>query len=92
MAFGIPVVSTVHAGIPEAVSDGLSGLLVPEGDTTLMAEKIRRLSLDPQLRIKLGDEARRVALERFSWHRERTDLIQTMGLSQLTTDPTHQHT
>jgi colanic acid/amylovoran biosynthesis glycosyltransferase len=32
MAMGLPVLSTLHSGIPELVEDGLSGLLVPEKD------------------------------------------------------------
>lgn len=52
---GLPVVATRHAGIPEVVRDGSSGLLVDEGDETAMAEAMARLLDDPQLAQRLGD-------------------------------------
>jgi len=36
MASGLPVISTFHSGIPELVTDGVSGLLVPERDATFL--------------------------------------------------------
>jgi colanic acid/amylovoran biosynthesis glycosyltransferase len=41
MASGLPVVSTMHSGIPELISDGVTGYLVPERDTDALAEKLR---------------------------------------------------
>lgn len=52
---GLPVVATRHAGIPEVVLHGVSGLLVDEGDEQAMAEAIRRLVVDPALAARLGD-------------------------------------
>jgi colanic acid/amylovoran biosynthesis glycosyltransferase len=40
MASGVPVVATWHGGIPEAVKDGRSGLLVPENDHAAMAKAL----------------------------------------------------
>ena len=45
-AMGVPVVSTLHAGIPEAVADGLTGTLVPERDSDMLAVAILRLLED----------------------------------------------
>jgi colanic acid/amylovoran biosynthesis glycosyltransferase len=42
-ASGLPVVATRHAGVPEIVLDGKSGLLVPENDPGTLAGAIRRL-------------------------------------------------
>lgn len=42
-ATGLPVVSTLHNGIPEGVLDGVSGILVPEKDSHALAEKIMHL-------------------------------------------------
>jgi colanic acid/amylovoran biosynthesis glycosyltransferase len=42
-ACGLPVVSTYHAGIPEIVSDGHSGLLVPERDVEALTRRLRTL-------------------------------------------------
>ena len=41
MASGLPVVSTIHSGIPELISDGVTGYLVPERDTDALAAKLR---------------------------------------------------
>jgi colanic acid/amylovoran biosynthesis glycosyltransferase len=42
-AMGVPVVSTLHGGIPEIVSDGETGLLVPERDPAALAEALLTL-------------------------------------------------
>lgn len=51
---GLPVVATRHAGIPEVVRDGETGLLVSEGDVDAMAAAMRRLVLEPDLAARLG--------------------------------------
>ncbi|QLO42232.1 colanic acid biosynthesis glycosyltransferase WcaL [Citrobacter freundii] len=49
MAVGIPVVSTVHSGIPELVESGKSGWLAPENDAQSLAERLAAFSqLDSQ--------------------------------------------
>lgn len=53
-ATGLPVVSTLHSGIPEVVSEGESGFLVQEKDTDAMAEKLRDLIQDRNLRVRMG--------------------------------------
>ena len=40
MAVGIPVVSTVHSGIPELIEPGHSGWLVPENNAAALAERL----------------------------------------------------
>ena len=40
MAAGLPVVSTLHSGIPELVEDGRSGFLVPERDSEALADRV----------------------------------------------------
>ena len=40
MASGVPVIATWHGGIPEAVKDGRSGLLVAESDHAAMAKAL----------------------------------------------------
>ena len=54
-SFGLPVVSTIHAGIPEIVIDGKSGFLVQEFDYMMMSKKILELLADENLRNKFGD-------------------------------------
>jgi glycosyltransferase involved in cell wall biosynthesis len=57
-ALGVPVVSTVHSGIPEAVIEGVTGLLSPERDVAALARNIQRLLSDEDLRARLGQAAR----------------------------------
>jgi glycosyltransferase involved in cell wall biosynthesis len=58
MAMRLPVVSTRHSGIPEAIDDGRTGLLVPPGDPGEIANAIARLLDDGLLRERLGSRAR----------------------------------
>jgi glycosyltransferase involved in cell wall biosynthesis len=51
---GLPVVSTRHAGIKEAVIDNITGYLVNEYDVAGMAEKIILLASSSELAVKLG--------------------------------------
>jgi glycosyltransferase involved in cell wall biosynthesis len=65
MAMEVPVVSTNHSGIPEAVSDGVTGLLVAPRDATALAGALGRLIDDAEYRSKLGREGRRRVIEVF---------------------------
>ena len=55
---GLPIISTRHAGIKEAVIDGVTGLLVDEYDITTMAKNIMTLAASPELSAKLGAAGR----------------------------------
>jgi glycosyltransferase involved in cell wall biosynthesis len=57
-ASGLPVIATRHAGIPEAVIHGETGLLVDELDIEAMAEHIAVLATDAGLAGALGRRAR----------------------------------
>ena len=80
MAQALPVVSTRHAGIPEAVVEGSTGLLVEEGDAGAMADCLLTLSKDADLRARLGLAGWRRARERYSWEQERASLLDIFGL------------
>ena len=80
MANSLPVVSTRHAGIPEAVSHGTTGLLVEEGDTRSMSDCLLTLARNGTLRQSMGAAGWRVARERFTWERERADLRRILGV------------
>ena len=67
MAYGRPVVASTVGGLPDAVEDGVTGLLVPSRDATALRAALVRLLDDPGLRRRLGELARARALERFSW-------------------------
>jgi colanic acid/amylovoran biosynthesis glycosyltransferase len=83
MAHGLPVVSTKHAGIPEAVVDGVTGYLVDEGDVDGMAECISTLAGDAGLRQRLSTAARECIRAEYSIERE---LVQLRRLLRLDTD------
>lgn len=81
MASGIPVVSTLHAGIPEAVAHGETGFLVQEGDVDAMAEYILNLARDADLRAAVGRKGWEVARERYSSDKCAARLREVLGLN-----------
>ncbi len=81
MAQGLPVVSTAHAGIPEAVVDGSTGFLVSEGDSTAMASRIAELAGDQRLREQFGEAGWHRARKSFSWQVERKRLLEILGVA-----------
>jgi glycosyltransferase involved in cell wall biosynthesis len=74
LSLGVPVVSTIHSGIPEVVEDGVNGYLVQEHDFESMAECITRLLQDSEVRSKFGMEGRRT-MERFNEDGTRVEQI-----------------
>jgi glycosyltransferase involved in cell wall biosynthesis len=58
MAMEIPCVSTMIAGIPELIRNGLDGLLVPASSVDALASALRRLADDPLLRSTLASAGR----------------------------------
>jgi colanic acid/amylovoran biosynthesis glycosyltransferase len=65
LARGLPVVSTLHSGIPEAVLNGESGFLVHERDVDALAEKLDYLIEHPQLRPEMGRKGRKYVEEHY---------------------------
>jgi D-inositol-3-phosphate glycosyltransferase len=63
MACGSPVVASRVGGLQTTVRDGLTGLLVPEGDPCALAETITRVLGDDVLRWRLGREGQRWAAQ-----------------------------
>lgn len=64
-AMGLPVVSTLHNGIPEGVLEGKSGFLVPERDVDALAEKIGYLVENPEIWTQMGQHGRKFVEERY---------------------------
>jgi len=58
MASGRPVITTRTGGMVDMVEDGVSGILVPPGDSRALAEAMRLLLADPVLRARLGAAGR----------------------------------
>ncbi|MGP1674870.1 MAG: glycosyltransferase [Candidatus Limnocylindrales bacterium] len=65
MASALPVVASRLSGIPELVTDGVDGLLVPPGDDEALADALERLAREPDLRVRLGGAGRETVLRDF---------------------------
>ena len=60
----LPVLATRHAGIPEVVADGESGMLVAEGDDAALAEGLRVLVGSRDRWPAMGEAGRRLVIDR----------------------------
>ena len=58
MACGLPIIATRVGGIPEFVSDGFNGLLVPPEDPLKLRKAVKLLILNDRLHTRLSDNAR----------------------------------
>jgi phosphatidyl-myo-inositol dimannoside synthase len=65
--FGLPVVGTRAGGIPDAVEDGVNGLLVEPDGPDAAAQAILRIVEDPSLGRRLGMEGRRLSETQPDW-------------------------
>lgn len=73
MSLGRPVVATRVGGLTELVSDGETGLLVPDGDLEAFAAALCALADDPALRQRLGDAGKQRHGELFTADRMADD-------------------
>ncbi|MDR0934503.1 MAG: glycosyltransferase [Burkholderiaceae bacterium] len=62
----VPIVATRAGGLPEAVQDGVTGLLVDPGDTTALTDALKHLIENPALRRSLGEAGRNRIMLDFS--------------------------
>ena len=69
MASGMPVVGTLHGGIPELVEDGVSGWLVPERDEAALAAALARLAAEPERWGAMGRAGRAKIEQEYDIHR-----------------------
>ena len=80
MAHGKPVVATRVGGIPEVITDGVTGHLVDRGDTRAMSDRILELLDDPELRTRMGDAGRDAVSCKFDLRKNVTQLIDSYGV------------
>jgi glycosyltransferase involved in cell wall biosynthesis len=93
-AMGLPVVATAVGGVPDLITDGETGLLVPDDDDEAMARQVCRLLGDPDLAARLSRNGRRLA-ERSDWSAVRPQwerlfddvLSGSHGLGRVSRDP-----
>jgi glycosyltransferase involved in cell wall biosynthesis len=69
MASGLVVIGTPTGGTPEVLIDGETGLTFPRGNSTLLANQIRKLLVDPRLASRLASIGQRQVVERFTFER-----------------------
>lgn len=77
MAVGLPVLATVHGGIPELVEDGVCGFLVPEANAEAFADRLACLIDHPDLWAEFGLAGRRRVEQLFDVDRLTDDLLDT---------------
>jgi len=65
MATGLPVVATLHGGIPEAVENGVSGILTPERDSDALRDSLLTLAASPSQWTAMGEAASRSVRHKF---------------------------
>jgi glycosyltransferase involved in cell wall biosynthesis len=68
-AHGLPVVATDIEGIPDFVLGGETGYLVKPGDAEHLSEVLIELIANPEKCQALGENGRRLVLERYSWEK-----------------------
>lgn len=66
MAAGLPIISTDQGAIRESVLNGVNGFIVESHRPEQIAEKLKLLIEDPELRKRMGAESRRLYEERFT--------------------------
>jgi colanic acid/amylovoran biosynthesis glycosyltransferase len=77
-AMQLPIISTPVSGIPELVKHGETGWVVPERDAPALADAIKTLAADKQLREKLGQNARIWVGQEFEIHRNVAKLLDSL--------------
>ena len=75
MASGLPVVSTLHSGIPELVEHGVSGLLARERDAAGLASHLTYLLDHPEVWPAFGAAGRRTIEREFDSDRLNDELV-----------------
>jgi ubiquinone/menaquinone biosynthesis C-methylase UbiE/uncharacterized protein YbaR (Trm112 family) len=65
MSVGLPIVTTAVAGLPEAIEDGVNGVLVPHDHPEMMAEALVEILRDPGTAARMGRAARLRAVASF---------------------------
>ncbi|HYL20598.1 MAG TPA: glycosyltransferase family 4 protein [Gemmatimonadales bacterium] len=74
-ASGLPVVASRSGGLPEALREGVTGVVIEPDDPGAVAGAAIRLLGDEPLRRRMGDAGRKAVEEYYNWDRVAADLI-----------------
>jgi len=66
MAEGKPVIASNYGGLPEIIDDGIEGKIVPAGTVEPLAQAIKELVKNSEIRTEMGKRARERAIYKFS--------------------------
>jgi glycosyltransferase involved in cell wall biosynthesis len=81
-AYSRPVVATRVGGVPEVITDGENGFIVPPGDRAGLSAAVRTLVNDAELAVRFGRHGRTIIEERFDFRR-RTAALEALYQSIL---------
>jgi glycosyltransferase involved in cell wall biosynthesis len=79
MAMSLPVIISDVGGISDIVVEGSTGYLIPHDDPAVLADRLRRLVADPQLRRRMGEEGRRRVEERFDLEKSTATIFELLA-------------
>ena len=75
MAMGLPVIGTLHGGIPELIEDGISGFLVPERDAEAITEKVHYLIEHSEIWPDMGKAGRKKVETKYNMEQLNDELV-----------------
>jgi len=80
MAAGLPVVTSRIGQLATLIEDGANGLLCPAGDSVALAIALERLWHSPELRTRLGQQARQTVMQSHTWDAIVKQILAVTGL------------
>jgi glycosyltransferase involved in cell wall biosynthesis len=83
MASGVPIIGTRVGGIPDFLSDGETGLFCEVRNSQSIAEKIKLLSTDENLRQKLIINGRKLVEEKYNWDKLASKMLSIFAKAAL---------
>ena len=82
-SFGRPVVASRVGAMPEALAEGVEGLLVEPGDPAALAQKVIQLLSDPDKAMEMGREGRKKAQDQLNWSEKIADQTKMVYLKAI---------